>query len=1189
MAGRYGFIAQIGGNVSPLRNALREVDAASRNTANELREINRALRMDPNNVTLVSQRMTVLREAAEQTRQRLALLRAEQDTMARAVGAGMLSAEGYREYQREIAICEAQLSQLNSQQREVTRANIAGVLKGVGAAAAACASALAAVGKAMGEVAQTGKSFDTAMSTVAATMAISTTSEDYEKLTAAAKKMGAETKYSATEAAEALNYLALAGYDTDKAIEALPGMLGLAQAGAMDLAGTSDMVTDTMSALGLASADAAENQKNLTELSDKMAVTAQKSNTSVSQLGEALLTVGGTAKSLSGGLTETTTLLGLLADNGVKGSEGGTALRNVILSLTAPTDTAKKKIEELGIVVSKENGDMLPMVDILKDLNNAMNGLGEAQKVEILNEIFNKVDLKSVNALLGTSSERFEELSGYIDNSAGAAQKMADTMADNLEGALTSVSSAFEGFELDLYSKFSLPMKNSANLLAEVIRGMTGEVDGEELKKSALALGEEFAKMLRSTADIIGEESEELIEPLLDGINGNMVKISEAGGDILLELVEGLVLSLPYVVDGAFKLVEGLVNSVKNALPELLPSAVSAAIDIVCKAIDDIDPLLDAVMQITVGVAEALPGTLGAITEKIPTLLGSVLNAFINTIENGSVDFVQVALETGNAIAEGLVNYDWATAAENTLNNMCNALDSAQKNTQVFLDNLLSGGELYGGDVNNVRSTSGWFLSADTMRKGIDETVDVVEKGSQWVKDIYDDGMAMIKGAAEPPDMGNAWLEAEKKREADARAVLEREKERAEEWKKAQAETSEAGSDPYGWENGVVRQSEMLEEALNELEHRYKVHNVTEAEYWAEKKALLEKYRIEDSEEWHGYYDDVISYYDKLAETEAKEREEELKELTDSAKDRFNVFYSQLEKEEITRDEFNSRYLDLAEECAEKQVDISEYAADKIAEYDGKIREDNLKAWESNAKDISDSITKAYSDVTKAYETARDGYIKSAELVKERITDNTGKERYILDDFKAQTKALRQYQSDLAKLKESGIGEGLLNQIMGLSYDSGERQGVISEILNMNSRQRAKYYSDAEKYYAEADNAATADTADKLKEADRIAKEGIEKIYGDMPKESYIKGTDTAKSYLQGIIDVMGGTDPLRRMGADIGSAAAASSVSGNGGTTQVYSGNMKIVIEIDGKQQIFTLNELAQRNIMTGGNSANV
>ncbi len=211
---------------------------------------------------------------------------------------------------------------------------------GLSVAATAIGAATTAVGAFGKSAIDVGMSFDSSMSQVAVTMG--KTTDEIGDLRQFAMEMGANTAFSATQAAEALNYMALAGYDSQQAMEALPNVLNLAAAGGMELATASDMVTDAQSALGLTMDESAQ-------LVDKMAMASSKSNTSVAQLGEAILTVGGTAKNLAGGTTELSTALGILADNGIKGAEGGTALRNIILSLSAPTDTAAAAMEALGL------------------------------------------------------------------------------------------------------------------------------------------------------------------------------------------------------------------------------------------------------------------------------------------------------------------------------------------------------------------------------------------------------------------------------------------------------------------------------------------------------------------------------------------------------------------------------------------------------------------------------------------------------------------------------------------------------------------------------------------------------------------------------------------------------------------------------------------------------------------------
>lgn len=355
----------------------------------------------------------------------------------------------------------------------------------------AISSAVAEIPAKMVEV---GSSFEASMSQVAATMGITSAAAEFDILSDAAKEMGEATKFSASQAGEALNYLALAGYDAEKAVNALPTVLNVAAAGGMELAAASDMVTDAMSALGL-------ETSQMADFSDKLAVTAQKSNTSVAQLGEAILTVGGTAKSLAGGVTEMNTVLGILADNGIKGAEGGTALRNVILSLTAPTSTAAKAIDSLGLSVFDNEGKMRSLQDIVYDLNDALSTMTDADKSQVLSDIFNKVDLKSVNALLGTSMERFDELSGYIDNCSGAAADMAATMDDNLKGDLTIMQSALEGLGIAAYEKFQTPMRDAVQSVTEDISTLSQSISGGELSESFGKLSTVASEFIASIAD----------------------------------------------------------------------------------------------------------------------------------------------------------------------------------------------------------------------------------------------------------------------------------------------------------------------------------------------------------------------------------------------------------------------------------------------------------------------------------------------------------------------------------------------------------------------------------------------------------------------------------------------------------------------------------------------------------------
>ena len=202
-----------------------------------------------------------------------------------------------------------------------------------------------------------------------------------------------------------------------------PTVLNLAAAGNMDLAYASDLVTDSMSALGL-------ETSQLEGFADQMAKTASRSNTSVAQLGEAILVCGGQAKLAGMDTVELNTALGILADNGIKGSEGGTALRNMLKNLYTPTKQSAEALAELGIETVNADGSLRSIEDVLADLGAALDGLTEGERMQAMSDIFDTRTIAAANALLSAGTERWTELSESIEDCGGAAEEMADTQLD---------------------------------------------------------------------------------------------------------------------------------------------------------------------------------------------------------------------------------------------------------------------------------------------------------------------------------------------------------------------------------------------------------------------------------------------------------------------------------------------------------------------------------------------------------------------------------------------------------------------------------------------------------------------------------------------------------------------------------------------------------------------------------------
>ena len=494
-----GITVEIGGDTTKLQTALKGVNSSIRDTQSQLKDVEKLLKLDPGNTELLAQKHRLLGEAVAGTKEKLETLKTAAEQANTALANGEITQDQYDALQREIIETENNLRDLErlAGQSAVALQKIAATgekLKTVGDNISSAGQKLLPVTAgvtALGTAAvSTAANFESSMSQVQATMgitkdAMSTVNGEsvntMDTLSALAKKMGSETAFSASECAEALNYLALAGYDTQQMCDTLPTVLNLAAAGGIDLAAASDMVTDAMSALGMGVDEAGT-------MVDQMAKTASTTNTSVAQLGEGILTIGATAKTVKGGTAELNTALGILANNGIKGAEGGTHLRNVILSLQNPTDKAAACMEQLGLDVYDSEGNMRSLNDILGDLNTSMDGMTAAEKSNIIGQIFNKTDLSSVNALLANTGTTWDDLQQSIIDSGGAAQQMADTQLDNLQGQITILKSALEGLAIS-FGELLLPaIKTIVGWVQKFVDWLNGMDEGTKKVVTTIAL-----------------------------------------------------------------------------------------------------------------------------------------------------------------------------------------------------------------------------------------------------------------------------------------------------------------------------------------------------------------------------------------------------------------------------------------------------------------------------------------------------------------------------------------------------------------------------------------------------------------------------------------------------------------------------------------------------------------------------
>lgn len=325
--------------------------------------------------------------------------------------------------------------------------------------------ALASIGlgaiakKAVGYIKDVGSSFEATMSKVQAISGAS--GKELEVLTAKAKEMGAKTKFSATESAEAFTYMAMAGWKTADMLNGIEGIMNLAAASGEDLASVSDIVTDAMTAFGLSANGTTKIIKdgyvkevsNASHFADVLAKASSASNTNVGMMGETFKYVAPVAGALKYSVEDCAVAIGLMANSGIKSSQAGTALRSMLSRMVKPTDDVKGAMDKLGISLTDAKGNMKPLSQLMTEMRQKFGKLSDSQKAQYASTIAGQEAMSGLLAIVNASDDDFNSLTQQINNADGAAQEMADTMQNNLAGKLTIMGSGIEGIAISIYEK----------------------------------------------------------------------------------------------------------------------------------------------------------------------------------------------------------------------------------------------------------------------------------------------------------------------------------------------------------------------------------------------------------------------------------------------------------------------------------------------------------------------------------------------------------------------------------------------------------------------------------------------------------------------------------------------------------------------------------------------------------------
>lgn len=469
------------------RSAMSQSSAQMRNLGNtarsisaQTRQLNRAWQQSTAQMKQYGQQLVSLRKQFEQGRITEAQYTASTQRIRQAMQTAGMSAEEYRTHLQRLqqqmrATREAQARmQAALSARKTAAANFsasqAGLMTGAATVAMVAAPAVAMI--------NTAAQFEAAMSKVRAITRAS--DQDFQQLTNTARELGEKTQFSARESAEAMQYLGMAGWNTNQIISGMPGLLALAAAGGTDLATTADIVSDDLTAFGLSA-------ENAGHMADVFAVASTRTNTNVRMLGETMKYAAPVAHAFGVSMEETAALAGIMANSGIKASQAGTALRSGFLRLAGPPKMAQKAMdqlgmsmqditaeqkeaamamESLGIKMSDTNGPR-KMSSILRDLRDKTKDLGNEEKLAALKAIFGTEAATGWMAVLESGPETFDALVTEMENSDGEAAKMANTMNDNARGASIRLKSAIESLSISIGGTFLPAIARGADMLAK--------------------------------------------------------------------------------------------------------------------------------------------------------------------------------------------------------------------------------------------------------------------------------------------------------------------------------------------------------------------------------------------------------------------------------------------------------------------------------------------------------------------------------------------------------------------------------------------------------------------------------------------------------------------------------------------------------------------------------------------------
>ena len=482
-----GITVEIGGDTTGLEKALKGVNSSIKTTQSALKDVERLLKLDPTNTELLTQKQKLLKDAIASTSEKLETLKEAQKQAKEQLERGELGQDKYDALQREIVETEQELKRLQEQAAttSVTLEKIAAAgdkfekagdsITNAGKQISVASAAVTGLGVA---AVKTAADFDSAMANVAAISGA--TGDDLQALRDKAREMGEKTKFSASEAADAMSYMAMAGWKTGDMLSGIEGIMNLAAASGEDLATTSDIVTDALTAFGLTAEDSAH-------FADILAAASSNANTNVSMMGETFKYCAPVAGALGYSAEDVAEAIGLMGNAGIKSTQAGTALRTMMTKLQGELKLSGEALGEVTIQTANADGSMRELSDILADCRTAFSKMSESEAAAAAETLVGKNAMSGFLALMNSAPGDIDKLRNAIENCDGSAEDMAAIMQDNLNGQLTILKSQLEELAIS-FGEMLMPV------IRKVVTAVQGFVDklnnmDEAQRKTIITIG----------------------------------------------------------------------------------------------------------------------------------------------------------------------------------------------------------------------------------------------------------------------------------------------------------------------------------------------------------------------------------------------------------------------------------------------------------------------------------------------------------------------------------------------------------------------------------------------------------------------------------------------------------------------------------------------------------------------------